>query len=63
MLTPANHEAKALTKLCQGRFIGDPAHEFEVTKYNITNENTDEENIEEYKVIERDNRIRLIWVI
>ena len=60
MLTPANDEAKELTKLCQGRFIGDPAHEFEVTKYNITNENTDEENIEEYKVIQREKGIRLI---
>lgn len=51
MLTPASDEAKELTQLCQGRFTGDPAHEFEVTKYNISNEDTEEENIEEYKVM------------
>lgn len=51
MLTPASDEAKELTQLCQGRFTGDPAHDFEVTKYNISNEDTEEENIEEYKVI------------
>ncbi len=53
MLTPASDDAKELTQLCQGRFTGDPSHEFEVTKYNITNEDTEEENIEEYKVLQR----------
>ena len=50
MLTPANEDAKELTQLCQGRFTGDPGHEFEVTKFTIVNENTDEESIEEQKV-------------
>lgn len=50
MLTPASDEAKELAELCQGRFTGDPSHEFEITKYSITNEDTEEENIEEYKV-------------
>jgi len=54
MLTPADDEAKELTQLCQGRFTGDPSHEFEVTKYNVTNEDTEEENIEENKVINID---------
>jgi hypothetical protein len=53
MLTPASDDAKELAQLCQGRFTGDPSHEFEVTKYNITNEDTEDENIEEYKVMER----------
>jgi len=52
MITPASDEAKDLSQLCQGRFTGDPSHEFEITKYNITNEDTEDENIEEYKVIE-----------
>lgn len=51
MLTPPNAEAKQLTAMCQGRFMGDPSHDFEITRYNITNEDTEEENIEEYKVI------------
>jgi hypothetical protein len=51
MLTPASDDAKELAELCQGRFTGDPSHEFEVTKYNITNEDTEEENIEEHKVM------------
>lgn len=51
MLISANDEAKELTEMCQGRFTGDPTHDFEITKYNITNEDTEEENIEEYKVI------------
>jgi hypothetical protein len=55
MLTPASDDAKELTQLCQGRFTGDPSHEFEVTKYNITNEDTEEENIEEYKVLQRNS--------
>jgi radial spoke head protein 9 len=50
MLTPASDDAKELVQLCQGRFTGDPSHEFEVTKYNITSEDTEEENVEEYKV-------------
>jgi hypothetical protein len=53
MLTPASDDAKELAQLCQGRFTGDPSHEFEVTKYNITNEDTEDENIEEYKVMQR----------
>ncbi len=52
MLTPPSDEAKDLAQICQGRFSGDPSHDFEVTKYNITNEDTEEENIEEYKVID-----------
>jgi len=50
MLTPPSDEAKELAQMCQGRFSGDPSHDFEVTKYTITHENTEEENIEEYKV-------------
>ncbi len=53
MLTAASDEAKELAQMCQGRFTGDPSHDFEVIKYNITNEDTEEENIEEYKVISR----------
>jgi len=53
MLTPASDDAKELTQLCQGRFTGDPSHEFEVSKYTITHEDTEEENVEEYKVINR----------
>jgi len=53
MLIPANDEAKELAELCQGRFTGDPSHEFEITKYNIINEDTEEENMEEYKVRNR----------
>jgi len=51
MLAPANDEAKELARICQGRFSGDPAHDFETKKYNITNEGTEEENTEEYTVI------------
>jgi len=51
MLTPPSDDAKELIQSCQGRFTGDPSHEFEVSKYNITNEDTEEENIEEYKVM------------
>jgi hypothetical protein len=54
MLTPATDDAKELAQLCQGRFTGDPSHEFEVSKYTITSEDTEEENIEEYKVIKID---------
>jgi hypothetical protein len=54
MLTPASDDAKELAQLCQGRFTGDPSHEFEVSKYTITSEDTEEENIEEYKVIKID---------
>jgi hypothetical protein len=50
MLSPASDEAKELSSICQGRFTGDPSHDFEVIKYNITNEGTEEENIEEEKV-------------
>ena len=54
MLGEVNHEARELTKLYQGRFLGDPAHEFEVAKYDITDENTAEENTTENKVIQRE---------
>lgn len=50
MSTPASDEAKELSQLYQGRFTGDPSHEFEIVKYNITSEDTEEENVEEYKV-------------
>ncbi|CAF4601342.1 unnamed protein product, partial [Rotaria magnacalcarata] len=49
MLTPPGDEAKELTPQCQGRFTGDPSHDFDVTKYTVSNEDTEEENIEEYK--------------
>jgi hypothetical protein len=52
MLAPASDESREFAQMCQGRFTGDPSHDFEVTKYNITNEDTEEENIEEYKVID-----------
>jgi hypothetical protein len=51
MLTPPSDDAKELTPMCSSRFSGDPSHDFEVTKYTITNEDTEEENIEAYKVI------------
>ena len=51
MLTPASDEAKDSTEMCQGRFTGDPSHDSEITKYNITDEDTEEENIQEVKVI------------
>jgi hypothetical protein len=51
MLTPASDESKELAEICQGRFTGDPSHSFETTKYIVTNEDTEEENIEEIKVI------------
>ncbi len=51
MLTPPSDDAKELAQICQGRFTGDPSHEFEVSKYNIINEDTEEENIEENKVM------------
>jgi hypothetical protein len=51
MLTAPSDDAKELAQMCQGRFTGDASHDFEVTKYNITNEDTEEENVEEYKVI------------
>lgn len=54
MLTPASDEAKDLSQLSQGRFTGDPSHEFEITKYNITNEDTEDENVEEYKSLLRE---------
>ncbi|CAF1273647.1 unnamed protein product [Adineta steineri] len=54
MLTPANDEAKDSTEVCQGRFTGDPSNDFEVTKYNITNEDTEDENIEEVKASVRE---------
>jgi hypothetical protein len=68
MLTPPSDEAKDLAQMCQGRFSGDPSHDFEVTKYNTTNEDTEEENIEEYKVmflilIERFVKINMYLVI
>ena len=50
MLNPADDDAKELSLLCTGRFTGDPSHEFEVTKYNIVNEGTEDENVEENKV-------------
>ena len=50
MLTPPSDDAKELAEFCQGRFTGDPSHEHEVTRYNITNEDTEDENVEEYKV-------------
>jgi len=49
MLTPPSDEAKELTQMCQGRFTGDPSNEFEVTQYHLTNEDTEEENVEEQK--------------
>jgi hypothetical protein len=52
MLAPASDESREFAQMCLGRFTGDPSHDFEVTKYNITNEDTEEENIEEYKVID-----------
>ena len=51
MLTPASDAAQELTVICQGRFTGDPSHEFEVTRYNIMDEDTESENTEAYKVI------------
>ena len=51
MLNAADDEAKELSLLCQGRFTGDPSHEFEVTKYTIVNENTEDENVDENKVM------------
>ncbi len=51
MLTPASDETKELAEICQGRLTGDPSHSFETTKYIVTNEDTEEENIEEIKVI------------
>jgi len=65
MLTPASDEAKELTELCQGRFTGDPSHEFEVSKYNIINEDTDEENIDEYKsqLREEERLAATLWKI
>lgn len=50
MLTPASREAKELTRLCQGRFTGEPSHEIEVTKYFLLNEETEDEMMEEQKV-------------
>lgn len=61
MLTPASDEAKDLSQLCQGRFTGDPSHEFEITKYNITNEDTEDENVEEYKVRETSKEYQCIF--
>jgi hypothetical protein len=59
MLTPATDDAKELAQMCPGRFSGDPAHEFEATRYNTTNdEETEEGNTEGYKVIHR-NLIKL----
>lgn len=51
MLTPASDTAQELTAICQGRFTGDPSHEFQVTRYHITDEDTESENVEAYKVI------------
>ena len=56
MLTSASDDAKELTQECQGRFTGDPSNEFEVTKYSITNEDTEEESVEENKVINKNRR-------
>ena len=50
MLSPPNDEAREFAQMCQGRFTGDPSHDFEVTTFNTTNEDTAEENIEEFKV-------------
>ncbi|CAF2329499.1 unnamed protein product [Rotaria sp. Silwood2] len=65
MLTPASDDAKELALQCQGRFTGDPSHEFEVTKYHITNEDTEEENIEEYKsqLREEERLAATLWKI
>jgi len=65
MLTPASDESKESVQLCQGRFTGDASHDFEVTKYNITNEDTEEENIEEYKsqLREEERLAATLWKI
>ncbi|UJR13588.1 hypothetical protein I4U23_000601 [Adineta vaga] len=65
MLNPASDEAKDLVDLCQGRFTGDPSHDFEVTKYDITDEDTEDENIEEVKTSlrEEDRLAASLWKI
>ena len=65
MLTPASDEAKELTRLCQGRFTGDPSFEFEVMQYHTVNEDTDDENIEEFKShLREENRLAAtLWKI
>lgn len=65
MLTQPSDEAKELAVICQGRFTGDPSHDFEVTKYNITNEDTENENIEEYKSLlrEEERLAATLWKI
>ena len=60
MLTPPSDEAKELTQTCQGRCTGDPSNEFEVTQYQVTNEDTEEENVEEQKVTSTIDRTSLI---
>jgi radial spoke head protein 9 len=50
MLTPPSNEAKDLVEICQGRFTGDPSHDFQMTKYDIIDEDTEDENVEEMKV-------------
>ncbi|CAF4711931.1 unnamed protein product, partial [Rotaria magnacalcarata] len=53
------------TPQCQGRFTGDPSHDFDVTKYTVSNEDTEEENIEEYKsqLREEERLAATLWKI
>ncbi|CAF1094534.1 unnamed protein product [Didymodactylos carnosus] len=65
MLTPATEEAKELSPTCQGRFTGDASHEFEVKKFTVTNEGTEEENVEEEKsrLREEERLAAVLWQI
>lgn len=65
VLTAPSDEAKESTEICSGRFTGDPSHNFEVTKYHITNEDTEEENVEEEKVLlrEEERLAATLWKI
>lgn len=50
MLTPPSEDAKELTHIYSGRFTGDPSNETEVIRYQIVNEDTEEESTDEQKV-------------
>ncbi|CAF1373499.1 unnamed protein product [Adineta ricciae] len=65
MLNPPSKEAKELVDVCQGRFTGDPSNDFEVVKYEITDEDTEDENIEEIKTTlrEEDRLAASLWRI
>ena len=53
MLTQPSEDAKELTHIYSGRFTGDPSNVTEVTRYQILNEDTEEETAEEQKVNHR----------